>query len=315
MNNRKIRRRKKNTGKILLKVILGCFLVISVSFVSFVLLVNAVLPETETFEEAMTWAPSEPIEFPNFETANEPESEIAEEIIDDDPFRVFPFFLEENEQAYIAFWEENPDFDAETVVWKVNAVLHVPFYSDIRINNDPNPLLVNPSHRLPYGFEPARLVPIYSGNPNLLATVETVTAFHAMREAALLEGIDLVVTSAYRTAERQEVLFARQDGDGVVARPHHSEHQTGRALDLWGPLGLLDQSGPPTPSGIWVRENAHNFGFIVRYTEENTHITGIIPEPWHITYVTNEVSEFIYINRLSSLEEFVARNPTFQLNH
>lgn len=227
-------------------------------------------------------------------------------------YAAFPFYIPENSQYYEEFQRQNPNMDAQTVVWKVNAFLHIPFYSYIRVNTDPAPLLVNPSHRLPYGFTPAVLVPVYDGNPDLLATPETAEAFARMRASAIRAELDLAVVSAYRPATRQRYLFDRQGGrDGVVARPYHSEHQTGRALDLWGPTpsGLLDSVGPPTPTGIWVSENAHYYGFIVRYTADNSHITGFIPEPWHITYVTEAISRYIHRNGLSSLEEFVARNP------
>ena len=232
-------------------------------------------------------------------------------------FAVFPFYIVENAQAYTEFQAANPHFSAETVVWKVNAFLHLPFYEHIITNYDPNPLLVNPSHRLPYGFTPAYLVQVYEGNPDLLATPETAEAFRLMRQSAQAAGLDLAVVSAYRTAARQEVLFDRQGRvDGAVARPYHSEHQTGRALDLWGPGGLLDSGGgPPSPTGIWVRENAHNYGFIVRYTEENRHITSFINEPWHITYVSRGIAQYIVNNGLSSLEEFVARYPHWGLTN
>lgn len=233
-------------------------------------------------------------------------------------FQNIPFYIAEKAQDYLEFHSQNPNKDPETVVWKVNAFLHVPKYSYIRFNNDQAPLLVNPSKRIPYGFSPAVLVPVYDGNPNLLGTPETAEAFRRLRASAIQAGLDLAIVSAYRSAERQRYLWERQGrADGVVARPYHSEHQTGRALDLWGPgpSGLLDAGGGPlSPTGQWVRENAHNYGFIVRYTEENTHITGFISEPWHITYVTLEISQYIHRNNLSSLEEFVARNPEWGLN-
>jgi len=264
--------------------------------------------------EAPGWLGELPEDAPEIgsDVTNTPidEPELIETAPGQEAYAAFPFYIPRNAQYYVQFHTENPQFDAETVVWKVNAFLHLPFYAHIQINYDTNPLLVNPSHRLPYGFTPAVLVPVYDGNPNLQATPETAEAFRQMRASANRDGLDLAVVSAYRPATRQRELFERQSGDGVVARPYHSEHQTGRALDLWGPTssGLLDSDGP-TPTGIWVSENAHNYGFIIRYTEYNTHITGFINEPWHITYVGIQISQHMHQNNLSSLEEFVARNP------
>jgi len=232
----------------------------------------------------------------------------------DSPFNAFSFYIPENAYLYEYFQSNNPGLTAETVVWKVNAHLHLPFYYYIRVNHNPNPLLVNPFYRLPPGFSPHSLVPVNSPDCFLRATPETVAAFHALRATARQHGLDLSVTSAFRTAERQAVLFsARNYVDGVVARPYHSEHQTGRALDLWGPGGLLDARGP-SPTGLWVAANAHYYGFIIRYRAETTHITGFIYEPWHITYVGMDISMTMHDNNILSLEEFVARHPEATLN-
>ena len=225
------------------------------------------------------------------------------------PFCVFPFYIPANAPYYEYFQYNNPHLSAETVVWKVNAHLHLPFYYVIHVNYNPNPLLVNPFYRLPPGFVPYPLVPVNNADCHLRATPETVTAFRALRASARESGFDLSATSAYRTATRQAELFsARNYVDGVVARPYHSEHQTGRAIDLWGPGGLLDARGP-SPTGRWVAENAHYYGFIIRYRADTTHITGFIYEPWHITYVTIEISMYMHENDIFSLEEFIARHP------
>ena len=336
-NARRKKRSRFRTERVILAAMMGLLLVVSVSAVSFIVILffNDMLPTSvfATGERAPAWLGELPADAPvigenvnsndmNFDTVNidetaPPLADSPHTAINPDisPFSVIPFYIASNADYYIEFQERNPHFNAETVVWKVNAFLHLPFYSHIQIVHDPNPLLVNPFHRLPYGFEPASLVPVYGGNPELRATPETAAAFARMRESANRAGFDLAVVSAYRTAARQRVLFDRQGSDGVVARPYHSEHQTGRALDLWGPTpsGLLDSTGPPTPTGIWVAENAHRYGFIIRYTPYNTHITGFISEPWHITYVGTEIAQNIRRNNLSSLEEFVARNPNARL--
>jgi len=229
-------------------------------------------------------------------------------------FNIFPFYIPENSHLYEYFYYVWYDLLPETVVWKVNAHLHLPFYSHIRINNNPNPLLVNPFYRLPYGFSPYYLVPVNNPYCTLRATPETVTAFKTFRESAIENGFNLTVRSAYRPAQQQARLFANQNFvDGVVARPYHSEHQTGRALDLSGPQGFLDAFAP-SPTGIWVANNAHYYGFIIRYRADTTHITGFIHEPWHITYVGLNISMYMHSNDILSLEEFVARHPEASLN-
>ncbi|MCL2386029.1 MAG: M15 family metallopeptidase [Defluviitaleaceae bacterium] len=219
------------------------------------------------------------------------------------------FFMHDNADLYAAFAYRRPDLDMETVIWMVNVSLHVPFFSEVHVNYQPNPLFVSPAFRLPSGFAPEELVPVNSDTCWLRATPETVAAFRYFRASARYAGLDISATSAFRTAARQTELWT-QNGrrDGAVARPYHSEHQTGRALDLWGPSGLLDRHGP-SPTGLWVAANAHYYGFIIRYRAETTQITGYIHEPWHITYVGTEISNYMHQNEILSLEEFVGRNP------
>ncbi|MCL2225485.1 MAG: M15 family metallopeptidase [Defluviitaleaceae bacterium] len=224
-------------------------------------------------------------------------------------YAFLPFYIHENAALYAAFLQERPYLDVETIIWKVNASVHVPFYSQIRVNHQPNPLFITPTYRLPYGFTPAMLVPVNHAECHLRATPEAVAAFVSLRTSARANGFDLAVTSAYRTARRQSELWVGGGRrDGRVARPYHSEHQTGRALDLWGPGGLLDASGP-SPTGRWVADNVHYHGFIIRYRAETTHITGYIHEPWHITYVGAAIAMYMHNNNIISLEEFVGRNP------
>ena len=232
----------------------------------------------------------------------------AEEVVPPSVFQAYSFWLYENSEAYYDFLEKNPGKRTDEVVWMVNASLHIPFYTDIRTNYAENPLLVNPFNRLPDGFVPSSLVPVVAGSDGLMATEETMRAFNAMNDSARQEGIRLVIGSAYRTAERQRVLYNNSTNPMAVARPHHSEHQTGRALDLINPAtGQLIRAEDPV--SIWVLENAHRYGFIVRYLAETIHITGFIHEPWHITYVGVEVSRYMRENNILSLEEFVGRNP------
>ena len=233
---------------------------------------------------------------------------VAEEVNPPSVFRAYSFWLYENQEAYYDFLAQNPGKRTDEVVWMVNASLHLPFYTNIQTNYAENPLLVNPFNRLPDGFVPASLEPVVAGSYGLMATEETMRAFRTMNESARQDGIRLVIGSAYRTAERQRVLYNNSTNPMAVARPHHSEHQTGRALDLINPTtGQLVQAEDPV--SLWVLENAHRYGFIVRYLAETIHITGFIHEPWHITYVGVEVSRYMRENNILSLEEFVGRNP------
>jgi len=78
-------------------------------------------------------------------------------------------------------------------------------------------------------------------------------------------------------------------------------------MDLTNREGLnkfLNDDFEKTIEGIWIRENAHRFGFIIRYPRNKEHITGYDYEPWHIRYVGKKVAEEIYNNNLV-LEEYI----------
>lgn len=124
------------------------------------------------------------------------------------------------------------------------------------------------------------------------------------------------VCSAYRTWDTQQTLFDRQvaayGGDEEkaareVAVPGTSEHQLGLAVDIidtsnWN----LDESQESTPTQQWLMANSWRYGFILRYPNGTTDITGIIYEPWHYRYVGCQVAKEIHEKGVT-LEEYLGR--------
>jgi LAS superfamily LD-carboxypeptidase LdcB len=130
---------------------------------------------------------------------------------------------------------------------------------------------------------------------------EARDAFEEMLSAMESEGVfGLKLQSAYRSYSHQRKIFDKKiasiladTGDQtkaaalaatVVQPPGASEHQLGLALDVTLD-GQLSQSFGETKAGIWLAENCHAFGFIVRYPQSKTDVTDIIYEPWHLRYV------------------------------
>ncbi|HEX6550104.1 MAG TPA: M15 family metallopeptidase [Gammaproteobacteria bacterium] len=117
-------------------------------------------------------------------------------------------------------------------------------------------------------------------------------AWQAMLKAAQRDGTALLVVSAFRSVGYQRDLIARKLANGenidailrIMAAPGHSEHHTGRALDLTAPgLPPLQEAFEDTPSFAWLRQHAAEFGFHLSYPRDNPH--GIIYEPWHWAFV------------------------------
>lgn len=130
---------------------------------------------------------------------------------------------------------------------------------------------------------------------NIYMRPEAAQALEALFAGAAEEGITLYATSGYRSYSTQKAIFDRkaeergeQAANRSVAKPGYSEHQTGLAMDIEGETTLgtgLTEAFGESPEGIWVAENCYEYGFIIRYPQDKTSITGYIYEPWHIRYV------------------------------
>lgn len=137
-------------------------------------------------------------------------------------------------------------------------------------------LIANKTYSLPEDYNPGGLLP------------ECKEAFALMQRAAAAKGLNIYISSGFRSYASQKSIYNRyvgRDGralaDTYSARPGHSEHQTGLAVDL----NTITQSFGRTKEGRWVAEHCHEYGFIIRYPEGKAHITGYCFEPWHLRYV------------------------------
>ncbi|HSC47278.1 MAG TPA: M15 family metallopeptidase [Gammaproteobacteria bacterium] len=129
-----------------------------------------------------------------------------------------------------------------------------------------------------------------SGREQQLAP-RAAEAWARMRAAAALDGIGLLVVSAFRSVDYQRGLIARKLDNGrriaevlrVNAAPGYSEHHTGRALDLTSAdCPPLEQGFETTTAFAWLQKHAGRHGFKLSYPRGNPH--GITYEPWHWAY-------------------------------
>ena len=144
-------------------------------------------------------------------------------------------------------------------------------------------LLVNkdPENHLDPSYKAEDLEPIkyYAADRNKYTRfmrAEAAEAFHRLVETAAEEGIDIVMTTAYRSYEFQQILWdnyvaqkGEEEANKTSARPGESEHQTGLAVDLsTSEIDYRNSSDfADTAAGRWVAENAHKFGFILRFPD------------------------------------------------
>ncbi len=151
-------------------------------------------------------------------------------------------------------------------------------------------ILVNKSYGLPenYGTE---------------IDSNAYTAFIKMKQES---GFDMQIVSGFRSFDTQKDVFeswCRIDGyekaSMYSAKPGHSEHQTGLAIDVTS----IEADYGDTAEGKWLAENCYKYGFIIRYPKDKTDITGYIYEPWHIRYLGSSTAKLVYQSGLT-LEEF-----------
>ena len=161
--------------------------------------------------------------------------------------------------------------------------------------------LANRQHAITSTFAPeVRKTEVYGMSQSMRD--DAATALEEMFAAAKEDGISLATVSGYRSYSKQKTIYQRklsknskEVADSLVALPGTSEHQLGMAMDLAQKGSSQLNSGfGKTKGGQWVNENAYRFGFIVRYPEEWTEITGYAYEPWHVRYVGKAFAKAIY---------------------
>lgn len=176
-------------------------------------------------------------------------------------------------------------------------------------------MLINRSNPIPDDYQVGDLVELRGGQK---VDRRIYPDLQAMFDAARADGVYPIVGSGFRTTEKQQQLMddkiaayraeghseeeARRLAESWVAIPGTSEHQAGICADINAAGG----SGSTNEEVYaWLRDHAHRFGFILRYPEDKTDITGTIYEPWHYRYVGIAAATEIYNGNLC-LEEYLS---------
>lgn len=187
------------------------------------------------------------------------------------------------------------------------------FYENIKTIKYPDNILVlvNKNNKLPNEYIPNNLILLneeYSTKDKYLQK-EAAEAFESLSFDAKTLGYKIIATSTYRNYKYQEELYnyyveekGKSYADNCSARPGHSEHQTGLAVDVMGSNNDYNKFAESDEFN-WMKDNSHNYGFILRYPKNKTDITGFKYEPWHYRYVGKDVAKIIYENNLT-LEEY-----------
>ncbi len=198
--------------------------------------------------------------------------------------------------------------------YKYNNLEQIFFNNEQAQDVGSNLILVNKENPLTSNYKPDSLVKLNipfsdsASDEERYMKSESSEAIEELFNCAQKEGIKLLGMSAYRSYDLQKDIYyskiiavGKKEADRYVAKPGKSEHQTGLAIDVTNEDRWFVKSAKEAQ---WLAENAHNYGFILRYTENKENITGVAYEPWHIRYVGKESAKKIYEEQIT-FEEFI----------
>lgn len=183
-----------------------------------------------------------------------------------------------------------------------NAQENIPSATEQRADNLWAYYLINADNPLPEDFT----VGLDKVQGNFMLDERCAGYARQMISDAARDGIELTVVSAYRSVQKQQENLesytqrlinlghssteARKLAEKEIALPYTSEHNAGLALDIltpdwWETHDDVTADFENTEQFRWLTENAHKYGFIMRYPKEYENVTGIIYEPWHYRFV------------------------------
>jgi len=159
-------------------------------------------------------------------------------------------------------------------------------------------ILLNTENRLADDYKPELAAAIPGSNQYLDKRVQPF--YEKMYNAAKEEGVILTPFSGYRSIENQKRIYlhkveifesqgySKEEAEKKAARsampPGCSENNFGIAMDI----GSANEGFNQTEAYAWLKKNAEKYGFIERYPENKTEITGVDPQPWHWRFVGAE---------------------------
>ena len=261
----------------------------------------------------------------NKDIDNVKEKETTEKVKEkkDNEFSKLSYYKEENLDRYKAYQSNNSDLSIEDIVTRVNLNLDKNPYTDTipSTNLNTNYLLVNKFNYLDSSYIP--------NNLELLDNSYAKSGIYLVKEAkdnierligdAKSDGMNIRVISAYRSYTYQENLYnnyVKNDGvenaDTYSARPGYSEHQTGLVVDVTKAYDDFNNF-ENTDEYNWMKENASNYGFILRYPKDKENITTYSFEAWHYRYVGVELAKKIKASNLT-FDEYYTRYLDYESN-
>ena len=227
------------------------------------------------------------------------------------------YFIYSNLDKYIEYKNSNKSYDNSKVIAIINTEANIDWFDNEKETDtsDKELMLVNRLYGLNKDFEVEDLVTVpskyaYSGNKISESILDNIMS---LADEAKENGYTFVVSGSYRSYKDQEKLYnsyvnsyGKSEADKIVARPGHSEYETGLSFGFV-PYNKSYSSDKAVLSEeyLWLKENAHNYGFIFRFESGKEYLTGFNADTWRLRYVGEEAASIIYANNLT-FEEYYA---------
>jgi LAS superfamily LD-carboxypeptidase LdcB len=222
------------------------------------------------------------------------------------------YYLNKNFNKYLTYYDNHPYTELSKIIALVNTRADELWYTkpektDVEAGYL---MLVNKFNYLEADYERIDLEAFdlsvsygsYGDNKAAKIVVENYDKMQA--EVKRLFDVQIMVTAGYRSYSTQQEMFDAY-GEDYVARPGHSEHQTGLGIDIVSPRHPSVQDFFESEEGKWIVENCWQYGFIIRFPEDKEDITGYDNDALHIRYVGQTDAKKMKDEHLS-LDEYYA---------
>lgn len=225
------------------------------------------------------------------------------------------YFIYNNLSKYMEYKKKNKNDTYTHVVSIINTEADVEWLDNEKETDTSkgNLMLVNRLYGLSKDYEPEDIIDVpvsisYSGvkiSKSILENIEELI------EAGKEEGYTFVLSDGYRSYEAQKKMFESyknsygyEEADRNVARPGHSEYQTGISFQIVPYNKVFDKPRESTEY-LWLKDNAYKYGFIFRYPEDKKDITLFDSYTWRLRYVGTDAASIIE-NEKICFEEYYA---------
>jgi D-alanyl-D-alanine carboxypeptidase len=210
------------------------------------------------------------------------------------------YYIHSKLNEYLEYKNNNKKSEYSDIVALVNVEMHIDWLDNMKdTDTSKNELmLVNRVYGLSEDFVPADLVDVpseyaYSGKKLSQKVLDEVIK---LIDSGKNNGYTFVISDGYRSYEEQKDIYdsyadfyGMSETDTFVARPGHSEYQTGMSFDL-KPYNKVIDDVSSNEEYLWLRENAYKYGFIFRFEKEDKHLTGFSENSWRLRYVGKEAA-------------------------